>query len=584
MTYPITPNPSLHTDPTAKAQREQQLKEERAALHRLLAAIPLEIIELVVNTILGALHLSKIEGKVDDYLNGLISALQAFPGGNISGATASEQDLTDGLYNALTGTTTTGHTHTDVHTKFATWVSNLFGGSSVGTQIQIGAVPTGSIDLTNTPVLQSMSDYVAQGAYGDTGIVGTVVSDVQTAIAGLRGQIQDLTHAVQSLQSTQVANANSGTNVTINFGDYADGPMPSIFTVSYYGTGTSTVGISSGVACWNYQPNDGDKGAHIIYNVAATMTDFQIIRGTMGNSPQYNTHGNNPVIYGIGRVDSPSAPANYVFFRAYAVGLLHWEADIGCRKAGVDYIWASGITLTWNTNTYLVVGADGDPRRHQLWSGTQLIKDYTEVSGQSGGFSNYGSGYRYWGARSEIKNGSPGASNPGTIQGCSTSDNALPSTVGSFAKVSRHSTSNTSLIGINSTPQSLPSSTFDTVEQKSDDITFLSSFNRFEVSLAGTYVCSFNVLNGAAELNGSVFHVGFIVTRSGTSVLESRDTWDARDVTQQVNFHHTNIFYLDVGDTVEPAFSNSNTSVAPVGESTGAATNFSIGLANLSLN
>lgn len=583
MTYPITPKPSIHTDPTAKANRELQIQEERAAIHRLLAAIPLEIIELVVNAILGALHLSKAQGKVDDYLNSLIAGLQAFPGGNVSGATVSEQDLTDGIYQAINGVSTTGHTHTQVKGAFATWVSNLFGGSSVGTQIQIGAVPTGSIALTNTPVLQDMSDKVSQAVFGDDGIAGTLLTDMKNAVTNMRQQIQDLTQTVQSMQSSQVAQANSGTNVTIRFSDYPDGSLPGIFTVSYYGSGTSTVGITSGESCWRVQNNDGDRGAHVIYNVAPTFTDYQIIRGTMGNAPQANTHGNTPAVFGIGRVDSPTTPANYVWMRAYAAGFMTWHADIGCRKSGTDFTWVSGIPLGWNTNTYLILGANGNPITHQLWAGTALVKEYTELVGQPGGFSNIGSGFRYWGARTEVKNGSPGASNPGTIKGCSVSDNAPPTTVGSYGLVSRHSTSATSNVSPASTPQSIAGSAFDTTERLSADLTWLSATNRMEVSIEGTYICTMNVCNGSAELNGSVFNLGFIVHRTGSAV-ESWQTDDSRDVTSQVNFHHVHTFYLKAGDSVEPAFSNTNTSVSLVGNAAGTLSNFSMALANLSLN
>lgn len=49
MTFPITPDPSLHNDPTAKIDAQAQLKQAVAALQKLIAGIPAQIIQLLLS-------------------------------------------------------------------------------------------------------------------------------------------------------------------------------------------------------------------------------------------------------------------------------------------------------------------------------------------------------------------------------------------------------------------------------------------------------------------------------------------------------------------------------------------------------
>jgi hypothetical protein len=136
-----------------------------------------------------------------------------------------------------------------------------------------------------------------------------------------------------------------------------------------------------------------------MYNVQPTNTDFQQVKGTMGSAPQQGGSGGTPMVWCIGNADSFSNPQNYRWARAYCDGFLSYKADIGYTVAGVNTVMASNIPLTWSMDITVNFGANNNVRRIQAFSGTTLVADVTEA----GTASQIGSGFRYWGARTEMK-------------------------------------------------------------------------------------------------------------------------------------------------------------------------------------
>ncbi|RAV17519.1 hypothetical protein DQP57_00400 [Mycobacterium colombiense] len=106
MTSPITPDPSIHNDPTTP----QQLPSfNLQPLLKMFADIPAEIIELIVNAVLSAFGLGRITGSVDDLVNQLENALLDIPQGNIAGLVEAlaqaGSDIIDAIVGALGGPT-----------------------------------------------------------------------------------------------------------------------------------------------------------------------------------------------------------------------------------------------------------------------------------------------------------------------------------------------------------------------------------------------------------------------------------------------------------------------------------------------
>lgn len=97
MTSPVTPDPSIHHDPTAQQDSQAQIEQAAAALKATFALIVPQIIQLIVNAVLQAVGLGKIEGPVDNLLTALENALHNFPAGNLVGDIPDIRTLIDGV-------------------------------------------------------------------------------------------------------------------------------------------------------------------------------------------------------------------------------------------------------------------------------------------------------------------------------------------------------------------------------------------------------------------------------------------------------------------------------------------------------
>jgi hypothetical protein len=225
--------------------------------------------------------------------------------------------------------------------------------------------------------VQDVAVQLITSFFGGSAPTSTRSWDVRTAADNIYRQLVQNTRAIQSLQSTSAAHNPGNTSVNIDFSDYPDGPFPSIFEVVYSGIGTSRLGISGGSAAWATLVNDNDVTATVRYQVAATNTDFQIVRGTMASVPDPSQGGSGvPMLWGCARMSADRQ--NFVWCRIHSEGLGLYYADIGCRVAGVDYVWVSRIPMTWSLDMYWVAGVGADLRIFQLWSGNQLVRSFTE--------------------------------------------------------------------------------------------------------------------------------------------------------------------------------------------------------------
>jgi hypothetical protein len=392
----------------------------------------------------------------------------------------------------------------------------------------------------------------------------TSLTDAIMAVQRQFNQTVSNTKAIQTLQSVATAGANSGTTVTVDFGSYADGPMPSVFTVTYSGTGTSRLGVTNGQANWATLVNDADVSASVRYNVAPTATDFQIIRGTMTQAPNDGGISGNPRIYVRGRVNA--ADNSFVWARARSIGWMLWQADIGCTVAGVETVWVSNITLPWNLNMYFKVGVGVNPRVYELWSGDQMVYSHTEV----GTTSQLGSSNRYWGAISQMRKGNFNAITSGMIGATAVSDNAPVAVQGSHAHMNRTGTGTVNLTG-GSVWTLLPASFFGATLRASSDITPDLVNGKFTVTKAGPYQ-----INVRIRLSSSVAALVYVGLYKNGVLDQVSDFWFPGDTSAESIGGHFNT-YLSANDNVQIAtFSTGVTVTVLTGEATGTQTFFNI--------
>ena len=360
------------------------------------------------------------------------------------------------------------------------------------------------------------------------GLVGAVVRSIfgndtdydPNSTDGARGALDSLNSAVskatrdlQAMQARDAGESANGKIINVDFSDYPDGPLPSIFTVRYTGPGTSQLVIKKGVAQWN-KTNNNNRDAWVLYNVEPTATNFQLLRGTMSSPPEDTTDGGRPHFYALGRVSSPAAETadggiSCVWVRAWSVGTLFlYRGDIGCVKNGVEYVWASNIPLTWSLDMTFVVGVGIAERQYQVFSGNTLIYTYDELAPpggtQVGGLSKLAldtfnadnervvdNRYRGWGSLAQLRyKGSPGSNNTpkggGAIAGCSVADNELPSVVGSTAMMYRTNTAGVQITG-GSSEVGIPNNFWEFVGRASRDIRINTGAGTFQVTRTDNY-------------------------------------------------------------------------------------------------
>lgn len=434
--------------------------------------------------------------------------------------------------------------------------------------LNINRIPTSQFDRTNITDLGSITDHVLNGLLG-TGsqFTSATPAEARGGLDSIYGEVLNANAQLAAMQSNEQGADVSGVSVNINFTNYADGALPSMFTVTYSGVGTSTIGVTNGIAGWRSKVNDGNRNAVIVYNAAPTGTDFQLVRGTLASPPPGAGSGGTPRISAIGRVDNPANPQNYVWARGYCTGFLTYRGDIGCTINGVETVWASNIALTWSMQISMVIGVGTNARRYQVFSGSTLVYDHTEV----GTSSLLGAGYRYWGCRTEIKTGSNGANDSPGIASTSVTDNAPPDVVGSGAHITRRSTT---AVGMANGINSLPANFFSNPDYQSSDIAVNLTNGTFTVTYAGWYMVDLCVyLSGAIfEDHHLVLYKNGVHFKDGAPVLN-----------EQSGDHDAWIVYLAAGDTVNGGTSRDGGSNAVMrGDANGRSTYLTIALLNRS--
>ncbi|AYD82026.1 minor tail protein [Mycobacterium phage Saguaro] len=312
-------------------------------------------------------------------------------------------------------------------------------------------------------------------------IIGAGLEDAEQVMANLFEMLTSTTRKVQALEADATSNSVGGRRFNINFSEYPDGPFPAgLFHITYSGPGTSVLAINEGNAVWN-MVNNGYRRAVLRYPTP-TLTPFQIVRGTMATPPQ---QASNVRIWSLGRMNA--AGTDYVFARGYCTGFLQYRGDIGCVKGGVEYVWASNVSLTWSLDLRVVMGVGTNVRRHMVLSGDTVVWDGVEPPDKQ---SIVDADHLYWGSLSETN----GSKHPGEIAGASVVDNAPPAVVGTTFRASRRVGSDTT-IGSGGVP--VPNNFYETIDYISPDLIYRPGSNcEIEVSKQGTYLVAWRALHG----------------------------------------------------------------------------------------
>jgi hypothetical protein len=376
---------------------------------------------------------------------------------------------------------------------------------------------------------------------------------------------------ITKLKGERDATATQGKHISVTFsGLKNDSELPKTtgnqrWSTRYSGSGAGTWGIVNGRASWTGSTS-GSRSATVVYlgdgtaGSETTLTDYQVLRGVLVNPPigqeftamaRVTTSGNS--------FATDLNPDYYVWATAVATigGFLSVSVtgSIGCVVNGASHTWVDGIPLTWSTEMTLKCGVDGDLRRYQVFSGTELVLDYREDDRKieagdgtiratpSTPLSSIGSTFRRWGAIARYS----GLSNSGTVSSVSVSDDPPVVYAGSVARMARLSTGTATLA---SGTRALPSNFFDDDVFESRDITSNPSTGTFTVSKSGMYL-----ITGRIRLSSffaSITRIDLQVNNSTTQHGETIWPFDSFHNAQGTEYALTGTWlqYLYAGQSV----------------------------------
>jgi hypothetical protein len=454
--------------------------------------------------------------------------------------------------------------------------SKITGGTIAEARVQNLTIAREDIQLTFNKIAGVLST-------GEDSASGTVIENVTAALTRTYITLQDHSIEIQKLQSEKASAQVKGVVYNINFNSYPNGafsttasPGSNSFFVTYSGSGTSTLGVQSGVAQW-YNTNNVDRNATLLYN-KPTNTDYQVIAGTMTTPPQQGT--GTPRFHAIGR--SNSTGNTFVWARAYCDGFLSFKGEIGRTVSGVETVWATNIPLTWSLDMKFVLGVGTNPRQYQVYSGSTLVWTHTESGTASVNYttktststvgSTLGASNRHWGAITQIRSGSGGPFHSGKVSGTSVSDNQTPQVNGSVARMDRTSTATVSYTG-GSAVTAIPNSFFNVVEYESPDVDADAATSSFTVKESKAYIITGRVMTGNVAAWGTlilqVWNGSAWVTSQYGNPIYTQDAAAA--------LHGQWIQYLTAGQKVRLAYQRAGITVTTLtGESTGSRTYFAI--------
>lgn len=445
-----------------------------------------------------------------------------------------------------------------------------------------GAGQSQALQDNITNVLAVVSNIVNQL----TGLSGTwAVGDEAQPLLDAATNIAALNAAIAKINQANTQAGTSGKSVVIDFSTLSNSTnLPSSFTQTYSGSGTGTLGVSSGRAA-RTGGNNTARATTALYNVFVSNTDTQLIAGVWTSQPVNDGLGNRGYFSLEGRKNSADTTKVYAEFASDSV-------ELGCVVSGSKTVFSTlgnGGSGFFNFKAgalyILYCGTVGGSRVFVVTENGTPIHTYTDSS-----TSSLGASFRGGGLAARWPN-NVGNINPGRLLYWALADNALPSFVGSGALMYRTGTGTISTVNGSSL---LPSSFFDTLGDNTVDVTPDVTNGKFTVSISGWYT-----VKARAKAGGLFFPDRFTwVLSKGTGVgaaseyryggvghMRGQNSSGTSVVPTSVDASWSAV-YLAAGDYVQLGYNaSSGTTVAGVltGEATGIQTFFSIALTNRSL-
>ena len=428
-------------------------------------------------------------------------------------------------------------------------------GSAIAEQ-QIPALPQSKID----------------GLPADTPVAGTLLEQGK---------------AIIELQADKDAAGNQGKTISVDFSSYADGALPATWAVTYSGLpatwgtaysgpGTSTVRVAGDSAGWT-NGNNTSMSAKLIYvgepgvDDEKTLTDFQRIRGTIASLPGFGTSTvEGPRFWALGRVSDDGN--TYVWARARFTNdsFYSMRGEIGCTVNGVEQTpWLTNIDLSFGLSMTLVCGDEGNPRLHEVYSGSNLVASYNEDDGavksrlcnlnhtDSDDHTSSCVPYRRWGSITEIKYYNNMLNSAGRIGNVVVSDNFTPTKAGSVARMARTSTTAVSFpAGTTALPNAFFVNEFESLDIDGNDTDGTFTVSKSKMYLVSARIRLNSWINALTSVDLQVKPAGSSVF---TTVQRGHAKWgdDAGHFPGHpnggfvgVSMNGTWLQYLDAGDSV----------------------------------
>ena len=349
---------------------------------------------------------------------------------------------------------------------------------------------------------RELLDDITNTFFGGTSYTFTSNSDAAAALKKAYNTLQEQAKAWLNLSIKTDGTAAAGEVYTVDFNGVGSVEEAG-FSVTYSGVGASQLQVVDGVAQWQIADRL-PRTAMVVY-ADDTATSFQSVRGTLSAPPEpANKDSETPRFWALARV-SPDR-TNYVWARAYSLGLGRYRADVGCTIDGVETVWDTDIPLTWNMNLRFEAGNGTNPREYLLWSGTKVVYSHTEVGAKSrlcsadhatdADHTESCTRFLGWGAIAELRD----ERESGRVDAAGVIDNTPTDVVGSMARMTRTSEAKVECVGGEKlTP--LPTGFFDDVAYESRDIDAIPSTGVFAISKANTYVVTARIEVSAAILS-----------------------------------------------------------------------------------
>lgn len=517
---------------------------------------------------------------------------------SLNGVSEFSQTIIMVVMKILTGIPFIGWLFDDLEQELEDWFSDTQATAAQASDAYIIAneavVDAGTAQTTANTANTTAGDILLNLVEAILGRTPTGTIDTRYAANKIRDDLEENAKAIAAMQARDSGDRATGKVITVDFGNYSNGSLPSIFNVTYTGPGTSPLVVKDGKAQWD-KTNNANRDATVIYNVEPMATDHMIIRGTMAAPPEDTTDGGRPNFYALGR--SNIASTSRVWARAWSVGsFFQFKGDIGCTIDGVEQVWVTDIPLTWSMNMTVVLGVGNNKRQYQVFSGTKLVYTHTEAEGEvatyaalpvglgaaghnkrwvnladgrrytwlwnagagTGAWSHPNNGtaplasklgpdFRYWGSLAQLRQDNSGIPNSGGIvSGCSVADNELPAVVGTTAMMYR---SNDVGVTFSGGTNALPNNFFEFIGRESRDIDADPATGTVTILVRGSYFVRGRVNVKTALTSDCNLHIqnntgsGFTTVSSGAGT-KSPSIDFGLEVTDMLHLEPGNILRL----------------------------------------